>query len=383
MYRIKTLNKIDPRGLALLGDKYEIDAGDSSEGIILRSYKMHDYDFPSELLAIARAGAGVNNIPLDKCTEKGIVVFNTPGANANGVKEAVLTGMLLVCRDFVGAINWVKEADTSELGVAKTVEKNKSTFKGGEISGKTMGVIGLGAIGILVANMAHSLGMTVVGYDPYLSEENANRLNSEVRVEKDLDAIYKQADFISLHLPLLDSTKGFVSAAAFAKMKSEAVLLNFARGGLVDEVELKKVLADGKIAKYVTDFPSEEVLGVEGVIAIPHLGASTNESETNCAVMAANEMKDFLENGNVKNSVNIPDCSLGEFKAKTRLTVLAKDEQKSEIEKALPLALASATKSEKGLFYGIYDFENKLGESDVEKLDSLDGLLRLRILFGA
>ncbi len=384
MYNVKTLNKIDKKGLKLLGSNYQItDEGDEN-AIILRSYKLHDYEFPKSLLCIARAGAGVNNIPIARCTQEGIVVFNTPGANANGVKEMVLTGLLLGCRDVVGAAKWIREADTSQLGVAKTVEKNKSNFKGCELKGKVLGLVGLGAIGVLVANVAIELGMKVVGYDPYLSVKNALNLSPRVGIVEDLHDLYKVSDFVSLHLPLMEQTKNIVSRDAFDSMKDGVCLLNFARGGLVDDDELEKYINKGKVRRYVTDFPNEKLLELDNVVCIPHLGASTFEAETNCAVMAIGELKDFIENGNVTNSVNVPQCSLGKAKAGKRLTVFGKTHARvlvdGFISKMQNKMETSVIKISNDIFYCIFDFEMDLDDDVIESISKLNGVLKARLI---
>ena len=310
MYQILKLNKIAAVGTDRLGENYHCaDECASPDGILVRSASMHDMELPESLLAIARAGAGVNNIPLDKCTERGICVFNTPGANANAVMELVIAGMLLGSRKISEGIAWNKTLKDDE-NCLKTVEKGKSQFVGPEIKGKTLGVVGLGAIGILVANAARALHMHVVGYDPYLSVDAALHLSRHVATVKNIDELYAQADYITLHLPLNDSTKAMINEESITKMKDEVRLLNFARDGLVDSAAVKAGLESGKIASYVTDFATQDLIGVDGVVPIPHLGASTPESEDNCAVMAADEVKQYLELGNVKNSVNFPNVSL-------------------------------------------------------------------------
>ena len=308
MFKIHTLNKISSNGLNELGDAYQIvDQIENADAILVRSAKMHDMVLPESVLAIARAGAGVNNIPIDAYAEKGVVVFNTPGANANAVKEAVLCGLFLSSRKIVDGINWAK-ALTED--VAKSVEKGKSAFAGQEILGKKLGVIGLGAIGVLVANAAQALGMEVIGYDPYISIDAAWGLSRNIKHATTLDEIYSQADYITVHVPLLESTKHMLNKEAFAKIKDGVRVLNFARDTLVENNDMKEALASGKVAVYVTDFPVEDVLGNDQIITIPHLGASTEESEENCAVMAAKEVKDYLEQGNITNSVNYPACSM-------------------------------------------------------------------------
>ncbi len=308
MFKVHTLNKISNKGLNELGDAYEVqDALEGADAILVRSAKMHDLTLPESVLAIARAGAGVNNIPIDAYAEKGVVVFNTPGANANAVKELVLCGLLLSSRKVVDGINWAQGLTED---VAKAVEKGKSAFAGQEILGKKLGVIGLGAIGVMVANAAQALGMEVIGYDPYISVDAAWGLSREIKHATTLDEIYTQADYITVHVPLLESTKHMLNKEAFDKMKDGVRVLNFARDTLVENNDMKDALASGKVAVYVTDFPVEDVLGNDQIITIPHLGASTEESEDNCAVMAAKEIKAYLEEGNIINSVNYPACSM-------------------------------------------------------------------------
>jgi D-3-phosphoglycerate dehydrogenase len=311
MRKIHCLNPISKLGTGLLTENYEMtDNLAEAEGILVRSAAMHDLELPKGLRAVARAGAGVNNIPLDKCAEKGIVVFNTPGANANGVKELVIAGLLLASRDLMGGYNWVKE-NASDENIAKTVEKQKKHYAGCEIMGKKLGVIGLGAIGAKVANIGFRLGMEVYGYDPYVSVDAAWRLSSHVKHIKNVEDIYKECDYITVHVPALDSTKGMINKDAFAMMKDGVKILNFARDILVNDDDMIEALASGKVAKYVTDFPNAKIAGVDNVITLPHLGASTEESEDNCAVMAVKEIVDFIENGNIKNSVNYPACDVG------------------------------------------------------------------------
>lgn len=295
MFNILTLNKIAKCGLDRLGNNYTVteDMNADADGIILRSYKMHDMEFPASLKAVARAGAGTNNIPIDRCSEKGIVVFNTPGANANAVKEIVIAGMLLASRDIIGGVEWSNTLTGDD--VDKQVEKGKSNFAGCEIMGKTLGVIGLGAIGILVANAAVALGMNVIGYDPYLSVDSALKLSTKVHKANSAEEVYAVSDYITIHVPLLDSTRNTINAETLSMMKDGVVILNFARGGLVNNDDIKKAIADGKVKKYVVDFTDSETVNQPGIINIPHLGASTSESEDNCAIMAADEISDYLE----------------------------------------------------------------------------------------
>ncbi len=311
MYQVHCLNKISKVGLAHLTDQYECnDNFDAADAVLVRSAAMHDMEMKENLLAIARAGAGVNNIPLEKCAEKGIVVFNTPGANANAVKELVIAGMLLASRDIIGGVEWVKENKAEET-IAKMVEKEKSKFAGCEILGKKLGVIGLGAIGAKIANTAVSLGMEVYGYDPYISVEAAWSLSREVQHIKNVEKIYTDCDYITIHVPALDNTKGMINQDTIALMKDGVVVLNFSRDVLVNDAAMAEALKSGKVKRYVTDFPNPASANMEHVIAIPHLGASTEEAEDNCAVMAVNQVMDYLENGNIKNSVNFPACDMG------------------------------------------------------------------------
>ena len=311
MYDILTLNKISQIGLKELDSKYTVsDACENPDGIIVRSASMHEFDFAEKTLAVARAGAGVNNIPVDKCTQKGIVVFNTPGANANAVKELVIAGLMLSSRRVAAAYDWCKTLKGEGENVGKLVEKGKSQFAGPEILGKTLGVVGLGAIGRLVAVAASNLGMKIVGYDPYFNEALKGELPADTEYVDTLDAIYEKSDYITLHLPCTSETKGMINADTIAKMKDGARILNFARGELVKGADMAEAVTSGKIGAYVTDFPSDEVIGVENVTALPHLGASTPESEENCAYMAAVEIREYLEKGNIKNSVNFPNVEL-------------------------------------------------------------------------
>lgn len=384
MINIKTLNKIAACGTDLF-DKAKYTVGDevnNPEAILVRSAKMHDMEMPESLIAIARAGAGVNNIPVEDCAKKGICVFNTPGANANGVKELAILGLLLSSRKVAEAIDWAKGLKGNGAEVGKMVEKGKSQFVGPEIMGKTLGLVGLGAIGGKLANAAVSLGMNVIGYDPFLSVTAALHLKPQVKVVKNVDELYAASDYISLHLPFNAETKGSVNADVFAKMKDGARLLNFARGELVDTPALLAALESGKLAKYVTDFPNDDVIGVDGVVAIPHLGASTPESEDNCAVMAANELIDYIENGNIKNSVNYPNVELNktgdmmlcvmhgnipEFISKLT-AVISKDGANIE-------NFVHKTKGEYA--YSMIDIT---GTVDIDAIKAVDGVIRVRAL---
>lgn len=375
MYKIGTLNKISPAGLARLTDEYTI-AEDVQEanGIILRSYNMHEMELSENLLAVGRAGAGVNNIPLDKCAEQGIVVFNAPGANANAVKELCLAGMLLAARNIPAGYTWA----TTLIGqdeVGKAVEKGKGQFAGTEILGKTLGVIGLGAIGVLVANAAEGLGMNVIGYDPYLSVKAAHSLSNTIEIVDAVKDLYPKCDYITIHVPVIDATKGMIDAAAFAQMKDSVVFLNFARDKLVNDTDLLAALDSGKVKKYVTDFPNDAVIGKEGVIALPHLGASSAEAEDNCASMAANEIMDYLENGNIVNSVNMPACTLGPKKA-TRICVISKSDA-GALEKVAAIADGDVINKTRGDY--AYTLAETTGDVDESAITG-DGIIRVRVL---
>lgn len=386
MYNVLTLNKISKVGLSRLGDNYTAaDDVQNPDAVLVRSAAMHDMELPESLLAIARAGAGVNNIPLDKCSEKGIVVFNTPGANANAVKELVLTGLLLSSRKVVDGIQWAKTLKGNGDAVGKMVEKGKSQFVGPEITGKTLGVIGLGAIGILVANAAVSLGMDVVGYDPFLSVDNALKVSRKVKHVNTLDEIYAASDYITIHVPLTPDTKGVINAESIAKMKDGVRIMNFSRADLVISADILKGIADKKIACYVTDFATDDILGEEGVIAIPHLGASTPESEDNCAMMAADEIKDFLENGNIKNSVTLPNVSMPKSGA-ARVCVIHKNVPNMISSICAKLSdsgnniEAMANQSKKDYSYMILDTADAVSDSAVEAIKAIDGVIRVRVI---
>lgn len=383
MYNILTLNKIAKCGLDRLGDNYTVidDTTVDVDGIILRSFKMHDMELPKSLKAVARAGAGVNNIPIDKCTENGVVVFNTPGANANAVKELVLAGLFLASRDIIGGNAWANTLTGDDIG--KQVEKGKSNFGGNEIKGKTLGVIGLGAIGILVANAAVHLGMNVIGYDPYLSVHNALQLNRHVNCAKDIKAVFAESDFITVHVPLMDSTRDTINAEAIEIMKDGVVILNYARGGLVNNDAIKAGIASGKVKKYVVDFPDSETINVPGIIAIPHLGASTEESEDNCAVMAADEIRDFLETGDIKNSVNFPNCSLP-CDTVGRITVIHKNvpsiiAKYTDILKEVNIA-EMINKSKGDYAYSIINTDHEVTKEIADKLAALDEVISVRVI---
>lgn len=386
MYQYHCLNPIAEKGLNLFNDSYKkSESLENCDAVLVRSAKMHDMLLPTTVCAVARAGAGVNNIPIRDCAEQGIVVFNTPGANANGVKELVLAGMLLASRDIVGGIEWVaKEKDREDID--KLAEKQKKQFAGCEISGKKLGIIGLGAIGAMVANAASGLGMEVYGYDPYISIDAAWNLSRTIRHSKSLDEIYSQCDYITIHVPLLDSTKQMINKEAFDKMKDGVVLLNFARDLLVDENALIDALESGKIKKYVTDFANPLVAGREGILVTPHLGASTEESEENCAVMAVKELRDFLENGNIKNSVNFPNCDMGTCVAVGRIALTHKNipNMISQFTKVLGdegLNIADMTNKSKGEYaYTMIDLESTASKQALEELAAIEGVSRVRVI---
>lgn len=386
MVQFHCLNPIAACGLELFPDTYEkTEDFNQAEVALVRSAAMHDMDLPESLLAVARAGAGVNNIPLEKCADQGIVVFNTPGANANGVKELVIAGMLLASRDITGGIDWVK-ANKEDAGIAKAAEKAKKAFAGTEIKGKKLGVIGLGAIGVQVANAAVALGMDVLGYDPYLSVNAAWNVSTKVKHVLAVEDIYKECDFITIHVPLLDSTKGMISKEAIAMMKENVIVLNFARDTLVDEAAMVEALKAGKVRKYVVDFPNPTTAGVENCIVIPHLGASTAESEDNCAVMAVQEVIDYIENGNITHSVNYPDCNMGVCTGVARIAILHKNiknmiGQYSSVLGEAGVNIADMTnKSRNDYAYSLLDLDAPISAEVVEKLAAIDGVLKVRVI---
>ena len=386
MFDILTLNKIAKCGLDQLDSaKYTVtdDAAANADGIILRSFAMHDMELPEKLLAVARAGAGTNNIPIDKCTDKGIVVFNTPGANANAVKELVLAGMFMASRDIDGGIKWA--AGLSGDDIAKQVEKGKSGFAGCEVQGKTLGVIGLGAIGILVANAARHLGMNVVGYDPYLSVDAAWKLSSHIIKAKSADEVYEKSDYITIHVPFMPDTKHMINKDTIAKMKDGVKVLNFARGELVNNDDIKAAIESGKVSKYVVDFPNAETINQKGIIAIPHLGASTEESEDNCAMMAAQELAAYLETGDILNSVNFPNCSLPMGDG-GRVAVLHKNvpnmiSQFTNMFAEAGLNIADMiNKSKKDNAATIINSDSAIPADFADKIAAIDGVLKVRII---
>ena len=387
MYKIQTLNKIDPEGLKIFPlDQYEIASEFASpDAIIVRSQAMHDMELPTSLLAIARAGAGVNNIPIDKCTEKGIVVYNTPGANAHAVKEIVIAAMLMASRDISGAIEWAKTLKGKGAEVTPMVEKGKSNFGGTEIRGKTLAVIGLGAIGVIVANAAQALGMNVLGYDPYISVNYAWKLSRNVKKAEGMESLLANADFVTIHIPQLPETKGFINADKLKMMKNGVKIMNFARGGLVKNADMLAAIESGKVGKYVTDFPEDELINVKNIIAIPHLGASTEESETNCAIMAVNQIIDYLENGNIINSVNFPSAEM-ERNGGTRIVVANKNVPKMVSQISALLAheglnisnMINRNKDE--IAYNIIDVDGNVPSEIKSKLASIEGVTMVRIL---
>ena len=384
MFKYHCLNPISAVGMNKLDENYvKTENADEADVILVRSAKMHEMEFGKNLKAIARAGAGVNNIPLDKCAEEGIVVFNTPGANANGVKELVIAGMLLAARDVVGGIQWVQEFE-EDGDIAKIAEKKKKA--GTELSGKKLGVIGLGAIGVLVANVATHLGMEVYGYDPYVSVDSAWRLSRSIHHATTVDEIYKECDYITIHVPALDSTKGMIDKNAISLMKEGVVILNFARDVLVNQEDIVDALVAGKVHRYVTDFPTKEIVGVKGAIVIPHLGASTEESEDNCAQMAVAEIRDFLENGNITHSVNYPDCNVGVKAGGDRITILHRNVPNMIGQFTTLLAQENqnialmTNKSKKEYAYTVIDVDGSVSDDVVNKLESIADVLGVRVI---
>ena len=386
MFKYHCLNPIAGVGLEKFDSQYvKTEQIEEADGILVRSAAMHDMELPDNLLAVARAGAGVNNIPLDKYAEKGIVVFNTPGANANGVKELVIAGMLLAARDVVGGIEWVKENRVDE-NVGKSAEKAKKEFAGTEIEGKKLGIVGLGAIGVKVANVAKHLGMEVYGYDPYVSVDAAWNLSRDVKHVLNVEEIYAECDYITIHVPLMDSTKGMINKEAIEQMKDGVILLNFARDLLVDEKAVIDGIKSGKIRKYVSDFPNTTTAGQDGCIVIPHLGASTEESEDNCAVMAVKELKNYLENGNIINSVNYPSCDMGICAQAGRVAIFHKNIA-NMITKFTAcfgdngINISDMTNKSRGeVAYTMLDIETPASEEIIRKLQSIEGVFRVRVV---
>lgn len=384
MYRYKCLNPIAEVGLKRFTEEYEqIDNMQEADAVLVRSAKMHDLELPDTLQAIARAGAGVNNIPLERCAEKGIVVFNTPGANANGVKELVFAGMLMAARDIIGGANWV-QSQNENPDIAAATEKEKKLFAGSELRDKKLGVIGLGAIGVQVANTAAHFGMDVYGYDPYISVDAAWNLSRNIRHINDVTDIYEQCDYITIHVPLLDSTKKMINAEAISKMKNNVVILNFARDLLVDEEAVIDAIEAGKVHRYVSDFPNPTTVGKKGVILTPHLGASTVESEDNCAVMAVNEIKNFLENGNIRNSVNYPNCDLGPCNAAARVAIYHRNVKKMIGRFADILSdnnIKNMSNTSKGDYaYTLLDLDSPVSAEIVEQIRAAEGVIKVRVV---
>jgi len=386
MRKIHCLNAIANVGTDIFDENYKLtDNIEEADAIMVRSAAMGDMEFSENLLAIAGAGAGVNNIPLERCADAGIVVFNTPGANANGVKELVICGMLLAARDVVGGIEWTRSIKDSDT-IAKDVEKGKKNFAGGEIKGKKLGVIGLGAIGAEVANAAASLGLEVLGYDPFISVNAAWRLSRKIKHITDINEIFRECDYITLHVPLTDDNKGMIGKNSIPQMKDGVVILNFARDLLVDDDEMEKALESGKVARYVTDFPNTKSAKMEKAIVIPHLGASTQESEDNCAVMAANELVDYLENGNIKNSVNFPSCDMGVCQVEGRVALLHQNipNMIGQITSAFAkngYNISDLTNKSKGSkAYTLIDIESKASDSLINELNAIEGILKVRVI---
>ena len=385
MYRYKCLNPISSVGLDHLTAEYEnVKDIKDAQAILVRSASMHDMEDMPKLLAVARAGAGVNNIPVDEYTKKGIVVFNTPGANANGVKELVIAAMLMASRDLIGGNQWVAD-NKKNSEITKHMEKAKKAFAGCEIKGKKIGVIGLGAIGVLVTNSAYDLGLDVYGYDPYLSLKNAWNLSRAVHHVDHVNEIFEQCDFITIHIPLLDSTRNTISREGISKMKHNAVILNFARNGLVDEDAVVQALKEGKIKHYVTDFPTPAVADVPGVIAFPHLGASTEESEENCAIMAVDQLKDFLENGNIQNSVNFPNLDIGTLQTVARISIFHKNvpnmlTQFTGVFSREGINITEMSNKTRGEYgYAVFDMNSRITDEALKHVKSIEGVIKVRV----
>lgn len=388
MYKITTFNKISDKGLRLFNqDKYALTPEDltDADGVLLRSYDLNKTELPESIVAVARAGAGVNNVPVDRCSEKGIVVFNAPGANANGVKELTLLALLLSSRKVYDGIRWV---NTIERDVEKLVEKGKSQFEGPEIEGKTLGVVGLGAIGVLVANMGIKLGMKVIGYDPYISVQKAIGLSWDVSYSTSLNALLSEADYVTLHIPLMDETKGFMDAEKISKMKKGSRLINMSRGGLVEDAAIIEAISSKRVSCFVTDFPTDNLVNQEGVICIPHLGASTPESEENCARMVVEQLIDFLENGNITNSVNFPDCHLDRVDGTNRIVILNKNvpnmiSSLSAVFGKYNINIISMVNKSKGDYAcNIIDIEPEKGNGKkIEELKKIDGIISVRQVY--
>ncbi len=387
MFKIATLNNISAKGLICFNDIYHItDDINEADGILVRSFNMHNMEFSKNLKAIARAGAGVNNIPIEKCTEKGIVVFNTPGANANAVKEIVLAGLLLSSRKIARGLQWTSSLKGKGNEVPQLVEKGKKQFTGSEIKDKTLAVIGLGAIGVMVANAASALGMKVIGYDPFISVKSALELSRKIQLTDNLDDLLNQAHYITLHVPVIDETKNMINKDKFSKMREGVKLLNFSRGEIVNDDALIEAINIGIVDRYVTDFPNDKLLGIESVLAVPHLGASTPESEENCAIMAVEEISDYLENGNITNSVNFPDCTLGVCNTAGRIGVLhknvpAKISQITNTMGELNINISDMNNRSKGSdSYTLVDVDTKVTDSQMDKLRNVEGIISVRVI---
>lgn len=384
MFNIYTLNSIADEGIELLNDQYKVVDSADSDAILVRSSSMHEMELTENVKAIARAGAGVNNIPLDKCAEKGVVVFNTPGANANGVKELVIAGLLLASRDIIGGVKWAETLKGTE-GVEKAVEKGKAAYVGPELLGKKIGIVGLGAIGVLVANACKSMGMKVYGYDPFISIEAAWGLSREVKRCEKLEELFSEVDYLTIHVPLNAKTKYLINGDNLSQLKDGIRILNFSRAELVDELALKDGLLSGKVAKYVSDFPNEQTMELPNTICIPHLGASTPESEINCAIMAVNQVMDYLENGNIKNSVNYPECSMGVCKTAGRITILHKNvpgiiSQITQVLSTQAVNIADMINKSKDKFaYTMIDIDEKVDVKVIEALSNIEDVLKVRL----
>ena len=386
MVKVNCLNPIAKVGLDNFSENYEItDNFDAADVALVRSASMHDMELSDNLKAVARAGAGVNNIPLDNCAEKGIVVFNTPGANANGVKELVVAGLMLASRDLVGGMKWIAQNKDDE-NIGKTMEKAKKAFAGKEAMGKKLGVIGLGAIGLLVANAGEALGMEVYGCDPYLTVDHALQLSREVTLVKSNEEIYRNCDYITVHVPLLEDTKGMINKNTIGLMKDGVIILNYARDLLVNDDDMKEALESGKVATYVTDFPNAKTAKMKGVIAFPHLGASTEESEDNCAKMAVNEIMDFMETGSIKNSVNYPNCEVGPCTSQGRISICHKNipnmlTQFTAVFSAEEINIENLINKSRGDYaYSVIDVVSKVEAATVEKIAGINGVLKVRIV---
>ncbi len=388
IFNVEALNKIDVAGITLLNDaNFTTSTSEETHGYILRSANLHDKAFPPTLEAIARAGAGTNNIPLEECANQGIVVFNTPGANANAVKELVLCSLLLSSRDIMGGIAWTKEEATTSSDLPKAVEAGKSQFSGPELMGKTIGIMGLGAIGVQVANACYALGMEVLGYDPYLSVNAALQLDRHVNVAKSPEELYQVADYITLHLPYMEATRHTIDTKALAHMKDSVRIVNLARGELVDDVAMKFALGEGKVARYVTDFPNKDIVSTPGVVPLPHLGASTPDSERNCAIMAANQLRDYLQNGNIVNSVNLPDVSMART-GDTRYCIIHKNVptmlgQITNIFAQNSLNVENLMNKSRGEFaITLLDLTERTDDSVYEKISQIPDVIRVKVLYG-